>query len=255
MGNTTSPPSLCLSAANMRGCSRLQVDLVRVVCTAVLLFADGQARPQEQDAWLAVINGQNSALPGPQPQERVDVSQQQQQQQQQPEVRQNQRPQQGQPLPGGRPVARRPLPPPPPPQGPGVRPFQGGPPPPPLRRGPPPPRPAPAKKDGGILGTISEGLGNILNPVSCAATNVITDNQLKDEKFIRSQMNCAKGTGPCDQIGKQIKILAPEVLAGRCPHPCNECIKKQIRKVMAELSQRYPREFQEMMGQFRRLKG
>lgn len=50
-------------------------------------------------------------------------------------------------------------------------------------------------------------------------------------------------------------VLAPEVLAGRCPHPCNECIKKQIRKVMAELSQRYPREFQEMMGQLRRLKG
>jgi len=239
------------------GCSRLQVDLVRVVCTAVLLFGCGQGRPQqEQDAWLAVINGQNSALPGSQLEERVDVSQQQQpqQQEQQADVRQNLRPPPGQALPGGRPVVRRP-PLPPPPQGPGVRPFQGGPPPPPLRRGPPPPRPAPAKKDGGILGTISEGLGNILNPVSCAATNVITDNQLKDEKFIRSQMNCAKGTGPCDQIGKQIKILAPEVLAGRCPHPCNECIKKQIRKVMAELSQRYPREFQEMMGQLRRLKG
>ena len=184
------------------GCSRLQVDLVRVVCTAVLLFSSGQGRPQqEQDAWLAVINGQNSAQPGSQLEERVDVSQQQQQQ---TDVRQNLRPPPGQALPGGRPVARRP-PLPPPPQGPGVRPFQGGPPPPPLRRGPPPPRPAPAKKDGGILGTISEGLGNILNPVSCAATNVITDNQLKDEKFIRSQMNCAKGTGPCDQIGKQIK--------------------------------------------------
>lgn len=189
------------------GCSRLQVDLVRVVCTAVLLFGCGQGRPQqEQDAWLAVINGQNSALPGSQLEERVDVSQQQQpqQQEQQADVRQNLRPPPGQALPGGRPVVRRP-PLPPPPQGPGVRPFQGGPPPPPLRRGPPPPRPAPAKKDGGILGTISEGLGNILNPVSCAATNVITDNQLKDEKFIRSQMNCAKGTGPCDQIGKQIK--------------------------------------------------
>merc|ERR1712172_253888 len=105
-------------------------------------------------------------------------------------------------LPALRPAVRRPGPPPQ--QGPGPRPFQGGPPPPPLRRGPPPPRPA--KKDTGLLGTISEGLGNILSPVSCAATNVITDNQLKDEKFIRSQMNCAKGTGPCDQIGKQIKI-------------------------------------------------
>jgi len=229
----------------MRGCSRLQVDLVRVVCTAVLLFGCGQGKPQpEEDAWLAVINGHNSAQPAPL-EERIDVTEQEE-----IPVRQNLRPQPG---PVGRPGpgVRRPPPPPP-----GARPRPGGPPPPPLRRGPPPPRPVPAKKEGpGILGTISEGIGNILNPVSCAATDVITDNQLKDENFIRSQMNCAKGTGPCDQIGKQIKILAPEVLAGRCPHPCNECIKKQIRKVMAELSQRYPREFQEMMGQFRRLKG
>jgi len=238
----------------MRGCSRLQVDLVRVVCTAVLLFGSGQGKPQqEEDAWLAVINGRNSAQPDnlarrqPQLEERVDVSQQEP-----TEVRQNYRPPlDRQAQPAGRPVVRRP-----PPPGQGARPFAAGPPPPPLRRGPPPQRQPPAKKESpGLLGTITEGIGNILNPVSCAATDVITDNQLNDEKFIRSQMNCARGTGPCDQIGKQIKILAPEVLAGRCPHPCNECIKKQIRKVMAELSQTYPREFQEMMGQFRRLKG
>merc|ERR1712110_1334574 len=89
---TTSPASLSTTAASMRGCSRLQVDLVRVVCTAVLLFSSAQARPQEQDAWLAVINGQSSPLPGPQLEERVDVSQQQQQQQQQTEVRQSLRP-------------------------------------------------------------------------------------------------------------------------------------------------------------------
>jgi len=233
----------------MRGCSRLQVDLVRVVCTAVLLFGCGQGKPQpEEDAWLAVINGHSPALPA-QLEERIDVTEQS-------PVRQNFRPPPPQPQQLGRPGpgVRRPPPPPPPGARPQGRPPGTGLPPPPLRRAPPP-RPSPAKKDGGILGTISEGIGNILNPVSCAATDVITDNQLKDEKFIRSQMNCAKGTGPCDQIGKQIKILAPEVVAGRCPHPCNECIKKQIRKVMAELSQRYPREFQEMMGQFRRLKG
>ena len=48
-----------------------------------------------------------------------------------------------------------------------------------------------------------------------------------------------------------ILVLAPEVLAGRCPHPCDECTKKQIRKVMTELSQRFPREFQEMMTRLR----
>ena len=181
------------------GCSRLQVDLVRVVCTAVLLFGCGQGKPQpEEDAWLAVINGHSPAQP--QLEERIDVTQQEQ-----TEVRQNFRPPPAQPQPGrGGPVVRRP-PPPAGAPGPGARPYPAGPPPPPLRRGPPPPRPVPKKEGPGILGTISEGIGNILNPVSCAATDVITDNQLKDEKFIRSQMNCAKGSGPCDQIGKQIK--------------------------------------------------
>lgn len=91
----------------------------------------------------------------------------------------------------------------------------------------------------------------ISDGASCAATNVITDESLKNEEFIKFQLNCAMGRGQCDEIGKKIKILAPEVLAGRCPHPCDECTKKQIRKVMTELSQRFPREFQEMMTRLR----
>ena len=43
-------------------------------------------------------------------------------------------------------------------------------------------------------------------------------------------------------------VLAPEVLAGRCPPPCNRCTREQIQKVMSQLSQRFPREFQEMMA-------
>ena len=47
-------------------------------------------------------------------------------------------------------------------------------------------------------------------------------------------------------------VLAPEVLAGRCPRPCNECTRAQIQKVMTELSQKFPREFQEMINKGRR---
>jgi len=85
----------------------------------------------------------------------------------------------------------------------------------------------------------------------CAASNFITDEKMKDEKFIEFQLNCALERGPCDDIGNKIKILAPEVLAGRCPPPCTECTRKQIRRVMTELSQKFPREFQEMMGKLR----
>jgi len=153
----------------------------------------------------------------------------------QPQRRQPQAP--GQPLRAQPPVPGQPL---------------RGPPPPALRRPQPPPTPKPA----GILDTVVNGVNSVLNPVvggvGCAATNLIADEKLKDENFIRSQMDCAMSRGPCDEVGKKIKFLAPEVLAGRCPAPCNPCIKDQIRKVMSQLSQKYPREFQQMMASLTR---
>merc|ERR1712115_115020 len=103
----------------------------------------------------------------------------------------------------------------------------------------------------GAIGAIGDGIGGAVKGAQCAASNFITDEKLKDEKFIRFQMDCALDLVQCDDIGKKIKILAPEVLAGRCPPPCNECTRKQIRKVMTELSQRYPGRFQEMIGKLR----
>merc|ERR1712117_287968 len=103
----------------------------------------------------------------------------------------------------------------------------------------------------GAIGAIGDGIGGVVKGAQCAASNFITDEKLKDEKFIRFQMDCALDLVQCDDIGKKIKILAPEVLAGRCPPPCNECTRKQIRKVMTELSQRYPGRFQEMIGKLR----
>jgi len=216
----------------------------------------------EEDAWLAVING-NSA-PGPQQLQQEGAGDQARYQPRPADPRQ--------PRPDNRRVGVAPPPPPqqqprlpPPPQqrGPPRAPVEvpqprpGGVPP-PQRRGPPPPQqrrpppPPPPKKEPGLLDTVVQGVNSVLNPVSCAATNLITDEKLKDETFIKSQMDCAMNRGPCDDIGKQIRILAPEVLAGRCPAPCNPCIKDQIRKVMSQLSQKYPREFQQMMASLSR---
>lgn len=216
----------------------------------------------EEDAWLAVING-NSA-PGPQQLQQEPAGDQTRYQPRPADPRQ--------PRPDNRRVGVAPPPPPqqqprlpPPPQqrGPPRAPVEvpqprpGGVPP-PQRRGPPPPQqrrpppPPPPKKEPGLLDTVVQGVNSVLNPVSCAATNLITDEKLKDETFIKSQMDCAMNRGPCDDIGKQIRILAPEVLAGRCPAPCNPCIKDQIRKVMSQLSQKYPREFQQMMASLSR---
>merc|ERR1712127_17193 len=126
------------------------------------------------------------------------------------------------------------------------RPGQG-----PPRQGRPPVRPRPGRRPTtsapGILDKIRDASNNALNGVVCSGSNILTDAKLKDEDFIKYQLDCARNIGPCDDIGEKIKILAPEVLAGRCPRPCNECTRSQIKRVMAELSQKFPREFQEMI--------
>ena len=67
----------------------------------------------------------------------------------------------------------------------------------------------PCQKEPGLLDTVVNGVNSVLNPVAsgvtCAATNLIADEKLKDEAFIRSQMDCAMGRGPCDEVGKKIK--------------------------------------------------
>merc|ERR1712128_362 len=103
----------------------------------------------------------------------------------------------------------------------------------------------------GLIGGAIGAIGGVVKGAQCAATNFITDEKMKDTEFIHFQLNCAMGRGPCDEIGDKIKILAPEVLAGRCPYPCDECTKKQIRRVMTELSQKFPGEFREMMTRLR----
>jgi len=226
-----------------------------------------------EDEWLAVINGNSGPAPAVSEDTRprsedVDYYQFQDNRRAPPApiqtgIPDNRRVGVAGPPPQGQ--QRQPLPQPPsqqrqplaqPPRGPPQRrqPQQPlrGPPPPALRRPLPPPSPKPA----GILDTVVNGVNSVLKPVTsgvaCAATNLIADEKLKDETFIRSQMDCAMSRGPCDEVGKKIKFLAPEVLAGRCPAPCNPCIKDQIRKVMSQLSQKYPREFQQMMASLTR---
>jgi len=121
----------------------------------------------------------------------------------------------------------------------------------PGRRPLPGPKNNRGKKPGGIIGQLTGAVDGIVKGAACTATNIITDEKMKDEDFILFQLNCARGRGPCDEIGNKIKILAPEVLANRCPPPCDKCTQKQIRRVMSEVSQRFPTEFQEMMRNLR----
>jgi len=199
------------------------------------------APQQEPDPWLQVLNGGGEdvdaaadvrqVVPLPEVQQPVET-----QSLPQAPVRPPPRPQQFQQQPQ-RPLQR------PPPRRPG---GPRGPP----RRRPPTRRPGrPTTTSKGILAGAVDAVSSAVGGVACTGSNIITDAKLRDEAFIKFQLDCAMNVGPCDEIGEKIKILAPEVLAGRCPRPCNECTKTQIKRVMAQLSQRFPRRFQEMMRQ------
>merc|ERR1711936_1285039 len=166
----------------------------------VLSVKKASSASQEQDPWLQVLNG------GIEAEDRQDVA----------IVEEG-----SQPVSQSQPQA--PVQPPPP------RPQQFQQPQRPIQR---PPTRRPGRRtttSRGILGSavdaVSSAVGGVGDRLSCTGTNILTEAKLRDEAFIKFQLDCAMNVGPCDEIGEKIKILAPEVLAGRCPRPCNECTK------------------------------
>merc|ERR1719210_1964647 len=102
-----------------------------------------------------------------------------------------------------------------------------------------------ANCSGGIIGAIA-GVGGILK---CKAEDVASDIRLQDEGFVRQQLDCVLDQGPCDDLGATIKRMAPDIMKGLCPPPCDECKKKQIQKVMSTIAKKYPKEWNQMVQQ------
>ena len=91
-----------------------------------------------------------------------------------------------------------------------------------------------------------------IEDVACLGSDIAVNQKFKDEKYMKAQLNCVLNKGPCDDTGRMIKRLAPDVLKGNCPNPCNVCTRRQIKRVMAEVQRRFPRQFSEMLRSFSR---
>jgi len=122
----------------------------------------------------------------------------------------------------------------------------------------PPRRPLrrrPAQPSGGILNNIVKGavdtVGSAVDAFSCGTQNLFAEASLQDEAFITKQFECVRGVGCCDNIGKRIKFLAPEVLQKRCPG-CKPCEEKQINRVMSIVANKYSAEWSLLMTEFRK---
>lgn len=86
--------------------------------------------------------------------------------------------------------------------------------------------------------------------IACIGHDLAINRKFKDERYMQQQLNCVLDKGPCDDTGKMVKRLAPDVLKGHCPSPCTMCTRRQIKRVMAEVQRKYPRQFTEMLRSF-----
>lgn len=121
----------------------------------------------------------------------------------------------------------------------------------PFENGPPRPRPRP-ENNGGVLGSITAGLSNLGGNIKCAAEDIGADVRLNDEAFMQTQLNCVLDKGPCDELGASVKRLAPDIMRGICPHPCDDCKRGKIQKVMSTIARKYPKQWNEMVREFGR---
>ncbi|KAF7989850.1 hypothetical protein HCN44_008524 [Aphidius gifuensis] len=73
---------------------------------------------------------------------------------------------------------------------------------------------------------------------------------LKNDRYLKRQLQCALGTQPCDAVGKKLKELAPQVLRNNCVK-CTPDELNQIRKVLITIQNRFPKEFGMILRQYR----
>jgi len=99
---------------------------------------------------------------------------------------------------------------------------------------------------------VTKGVASLGDRIKCAAEDLYAEQQLGDKQYIRQQMDCVLSRGPCDENGSLLRRMAPDVLRGLCPRPCDECKRNKIRKAMAVISREYPLEWSEITRQYGR---
>lgn len=115
----------------------------------------------------------------------------------------------------------------------------------------PPRRPVPRQPRSGRRPRPRPGRPLIPESLLCKGSDVTVDIKLKDKRYVQKQLDCVLNKGPCDKTGLMIKRLAPDVMRGLCPKPCNVCTERQIKRMMATVSRNYPQEWSEMLRSFR----
>lgn len=79
--------------------------------------------------------------------------------------------------------------------------------------------------------------------------NINIENYLKNPRAVQFQLKCVIYNGPCDRIGKYLKITIPELLTNQCRN-CNPDQRKQAGRLVAYIQQNYPKEWDDAVKKF-----
>jgi len=79
--------------------------------------------------------------------------------------------------------------------------------------------------------------------------NINIENYLKNPRAVQFQLKCVVYDGPCDRIGKYLKVSIPELLTNQCRN-CQPDQKKQTGRLVAFLQQNYPKEWDDAIKKF-----
>jgi hypothetical protein len=79
--------------------------------------------------------------------------------------------------------------------------------------------------------------------------NINIENYLKNPRAVQFQLKCVIYDGPCDRIGKYLKVSIPELLTNQCRN-CQPEQRKQTGRLVAFLQQNYPKEWEDAIKKF-----
>jgi len=91
---------------------------------------------------------------------------------------------------------------------------------------------------------------NVIEDLNCKAQTVAAEAQLQNTVFVEGLIKCLKSDNPrqeCDKDGLKARRIAPMVLRGICPPPCNKCIARLMRMSIAKMQNEHPAEMKEIM--------
>jgi len=79
--------------------------------------------------------------------------------------------------------------------------------------------------------------------------NINIENYLKNQRAVLLQLKCIIYDGPCDRIGKYLKVTIPDLITGTCAH-CTPSDRQTAGKLVAHIQKNFPKEWHDAVKKF-----